>query len=48
MAEALAGLGVSRVAPLETMAWPTAWWHHDGTGPLRSLVRWTDLEDPVG
>ncbi|MFO8174702.1 MAG: acyl-CoA reductase [Longimicrobiales bacterium] len=48
LAEALAGLGVSRVAPLETMAWPPAWWHHDGTGPLRSLVRWTDLEDPVG
>lgn len=47
LVEALVGLGVSRITPLEAVAWPPAWWHHDGTGPLRSLVRWTDLEDPV-
>jgi hypothetical protein len=49
MAEALAGLGVSRVVPLDGVPWPPAWWHHDGTGPLQDLVRWTDLEpeEPV-
>ena len=42
--EAMAALGVSRVASLESVPWPPAWWHHDGTGPLRALVRWTDRE----
>lgn len=42
--EKLVDLGVSRVAGLDTVPWPPAWWHHDGTGPLRSLVRWTDVE----
>lgn len=42
--EALAALGVSRVTSLDEVPWPPAWWHHDGEGPLRTLVRWTDLE----
>jgi len=42
--EALSGLGVSRITPLEGVPWPPAWWHHDGQGPLRALVRWTDVE----
>ncbi len=42
--ERLVRLGVSRVVGLEGVPWPPAWWHHDGSGPLRSLVRWTDIE----
>jgi hypothetical protein len=42
--ESLARLGVSRIAPMENVPWPPSWWHHDGSGPLRDLVRWTDLE----
>lgn len=45
--EALAAMGVSRIAPLGGVPWPPPWWHHDGEGPLRSLVRWTDLEEGV-
>jgi acyl-CoA reductase LuxC len=45
LAEALAGLGASRIAPIGQMAWPPPWWHHDGRPPLRSLVRWCDWED---
>jgi hypothetical protein len=44
IAEALAHLGVSRITSLENTPWPRPWWHHDGGGPLRDLVRWTDLE----
>ncbi len=44
IAEALAHLGVSRIASLENTPWPRPWWHHDGGSPLRDLVRWTDLE----
>jgi len=43
--EGLSRLGVSRVSPLAGVPWPPAWWHHDGGGPLRGLVRWTDVED---
>jgi len=42
--ESMARLGVSRIAPMEKVPWPPSWWHHDGSGPLRDLVRWTDLE----
>jgi hypothetical protein len=42
--DAMAELGVSRVASMEGVPWPPAWWHHDGTGPLQALVRWTDRE----
>ena len=44
MGEALASIGASRVTSLSDAPWPPPWWHHDGGGPLRSLVRWTDLE----
>jgi hypothetical protein len=44
LALALARLGASRVAPLGDMAWPPPGWHHDGHPPLRTLVRWCDLE----
>lgn len=42
--EGLVKLGVSRVVELEGVPWPPPWWHHDGSGPLLSLVRWTDVE----
>jgi hypothetical protein len=45
LAEALARLGASRVAPLGDMAWPPPWWHHDGQSPLRAMLRWCDLEE---
>jgi hypothetical protein len=47
LAEALAHLGASRIAPLGQMAWPPPWWHHDGRPPLRALVRWCDWEEPL-
>lgn len=45
LAGELARLGALRVTTLERAPWPPAWWHHDGTGPLRALTRWVDLED---
>jgi len=44
LAEALAGAGITRVAPLSEVPFPPPWWHHDGRGPLRVLLRWVDLE----
>ncbi len=44
LVERLGRAGVSRVSPLRRMAWPPAWWHHDGGDPLRALVRWVDWE----
>jgi hypothetical protein len=44
--EELARLGVSRISSLAEVPWPKAWWHHDGSGPLLDLVRWTDVEEP--
>jgi hypothetical protein len=44
LALALARLGASRITTLSDMPWPPPWWHHDGAGPLRSLVRWADLD----
>ncbi len=44
LAEGLARMGVSRITRLVGMPWPRPWWHHDGSGPLRDLVRWTDVE----
>lgn len=44
LAAALGAAGASRVCPLADVAFPPPWWHHDGQGPLRSLVRWVDLE----
>lgn len=42
--DGLVKLGVSRVVALDGIPWPPPWWHHDGSGPLLSLVRWTDVE----
>jgi hypothetical protein len=44
LARALGRAGASRVVPLASVAFPPPWWHHDGRGPLRDLVRWVDLE----
>ena len=38
------GLGVSRIAPFGSIAWPPADWRHDGRHQLLPLLRWTDLE----
>jgi hypothetical protein len=48
LAEGLARLGPVRVAPLDAAPWPPPWWHHDGMGPLASMVRWSDLEYEIG
>jgi hypothetical protein len=45
LAESLARAGVPRITTLAATPWPPPWWHHDGEGPLRALVRWTDLEE---
>jgi len=44
LAESLARVGASRVTPFGRVPFPPPWWHHDGRGPLRALVRWTDVE----
>jgi hypothetical protein len=44
LAGALAEVGVTRVAYFDQAPFPPPWWHHDGVGPLRALVEWTDLE----
>lgn len=44
LAERLARIGAVRITTLERAPWPPAWWHHDGAGALRALVRWVDLE----
>jgi hypothetical protein len=44
LAEAASRLGVSRVAPLGTMAWPPPDWRHEGKHQLLPLINWTDLE----
>ncbi len=42
--EGLVRLGITRVVPVAEMPFPPAWWHHDGAGPLRVLVRWAEWE----
>ncbi len=44
LAEVLATIGVMRICHAGQQAFPQAAWHHDGRDPLRSLVRWVDLE----
>lgn len=44
VATELGRVGVMRVCALAEVAFPPAWWHHDGEGPLRALLRWVDLE----
>lgn len=46
VAEALARVGALRVTSFEGQPFPPPWWHHDGSGPLRALMRWVDLELP--
>jgi hypothetical protein len=36
--------GVSRVTSFERLPWPPMYWHHDGSAPLRELLRWQDVE----
>jgi hypothetical protein len=43
LADALGEVGAIRVCPLAEVAFPPPWWHHDGEGPLRALLRWVDL-----
>lgn len=47
LAELANELGVSRVAPIGSIAWPPADWRHDGRHQLLPLVQWTDLETEV-
>ena len=42
LADLVGRLGASRVVPLDQIAYPPAWWIHDGQGPLRRLVRWVE------
>ena len=44
LADALGEIGAIRICPMGEVAFPPAWWHHDGQGPLRALLRWVDLE----
>jgi hypothetical protein len=45
VAAGLAEAGITRITTFRRLAWPPAWWHHDGKGPLRALVRWVGLEE---
>lgn len=45
--EGAASLGVSRIAPLGTVAWPPADWRHEGRYQLLPLLNWTDFETAV-
>ncbi|MDH5589068.1 MAG: hypothetical protein OEZ65_00455 [Gemmatimonadota bacterium] len=44
LAEALARVGVTRVTDFGGVAFPPPWWLHDGEGPLRALLRWTESD----
>jgi hypothetical protein len=44
--EALARAGASRLTSFARLPFPPPWWMHDGRGPLRELLRWTELERP--
>jgi hypothetical protein len=46
LAEGAARLGVSRVAPIGTLAWPPSDWRHEGRHQLLPLLAWTDFELP--
>lgn len=43
-AAGFADIGATRITSIRDMPWPPPAWHHDGRGPLRELIRWTDLE----
>jgi acyl-CoA reductase-like NAD-dependent aldehyde dehydrogenase len=38
----LGSSGASRITSFATLPWPSAEWHHDGSAPLRELIRWVD------
>lgn len=44
LADGAARLGVSRIAPLGTLAWPPPDWRHEGRHQLLPLLDWTDFE----
>jgi hypothetical protein len=44
LAEEWSALGVSRVGGFTGTAFPPPWWLHDGAGPLRVLVEWSEIE----
>ncbi len=44
IATLLASAGVTRLAQVGQQGWPGPLWHHDGRDPLRSLIRWSDIE----
>jgi hypothetical protein len=44
VASVLAEAGAVRITSPAAAPWPPPWWHHDGRGPLRELIRWADLE----
>jgi Acyl-CoA reductase (LuxC) len=44
MAVQLARIGATRLVPIEEMPFPSPWWLHDGQGPLRALVTWSEWE----
>lgn len=44
LATLLGPLGVSRMTSFVALPWPPPAWHHDGSEPLRELIRWIDLE----
>ena len=44
LAALAASAGASRLCPLGRMQTPPLDWNHDGLPPLRSLVRWLDVE----
>jgi hypothetical protein len=44
LARALGRVGASRITGFAEVPFPRPWWHHDGRGPLRVLLRWVDLE----
>lgn len=47
LAPLLVNAGVTRITSFRDLPWPPPQWHHDGRGPLRELVRFSDLESPV-
>jgi hypothetical protein len=44
LAYVLATLGASRITRFDRLPWPPMEGHHDGSGPLRELLRFVDLE----
>lgn len=45
VASTLTRIGATRIVPIRDVSFPPAWWHHDGQGPLRALVRWAEWEE---